>query len=287
MECGVIARDDRQAGRHVGRIVYRVDSNSKPLKIWEGGVFRMTDISPTGSIANQMRRQIFTLIELLVVIAIIAILAAMLLPALTQAREAGRQTICRNNMKQATNAYYMYADANNSWLPMYRRNAYPDYVSFQNLLAEHLGIENATEGGSNRVAVYWNSKTFARNAVFICPSGVGKQTKLGNSTGHFYYQNANWQLEGFNINGQYRYGNYPKLPSFVNPSAAILMMDLWQAQLDGDGSNDALPYNSHDRVRNLLYVDGHVSYITRGDDQFSGQLGPNMWQPNTTLITAF
>ena len=112
-------------------------------------------------------RSAFTLIELLVVIAIIAILAAMLLPALQQARERAQTTTCQNNIRQVAYASMEYANEHKNWLP--RASHFANYHFHRDYINDAWGRRRY---GS--VAPYINSKWLEKYSTFEitrCPKG--------------------------------------------------------------------------------------------------------------------
>jgi|GEM_PF-695705 len=124
-----------------------------------------------------LTRKSFTLIELLVVIAIIAILAAMLLPALQQARERGRQAICQSNFRQTGNAAAAYADQYNSWTPFHYTSGDTVFEGYANkaqggawfvMLAPFLGL--STYSYYNLSQIQGQNVAITKPIVFSCPT---------------------------------------------------------------------------------------------------------------------
>jgi len=152
----------------------------------------------------------FTLIELLVVVAIIAILASMLLPALSKAREKARQAVCMANLKQLHLAAVMYTNDYDGRFPI----CYPNAVTLANLyLAGHknlwpkqLGIYLGFQ--EDRLPPYsgyqWNHSSIK---IFKCPSVQGRMSYMCRMDGSPYVGVYGYWTGGC-LYGSYTYNNF-------------------------------------------------------------------------------
>jgi prepilin-type N-terminal cleavage/methylation domain-containing protein/prepilin-type processing-associated H-X9-DG protein len=211
----------------------------------------------------------FTLIELLVVIAIIAILAAMLLPALGRAKAAGKRTSCLNNLRQMGLSLFMYAEDNNSVIPR------ADDPFWFTILQANLGGRSTND--------------YSKMKTFMCPSYPSQVNLVAYVVNGWYFftttdtTGVQWDYKV--SPGVPRYSRmsgiqrppdtiyladdeYNSMRAFVNlTDSTIDQYDVW--------SPDHLPYtaagtpnpltslirvsrNRHGKGPALLYFDGHV-----------------------------
>lgn len=218
---------------------------------------------------SRMKRswRAFTLVELLVVIAILGILAALLFPVFSRARENGRRASCQSNLKQIGLGLLQYSQ------------------DFDEILVADWHGSTAADGtdktqplSSATVSYKWMDAAFPyikNEQVFNCPSAQGRAARP-----YRYYKNLSAETEdygsytithGYGANNSVRTPpvSHPLLDDLVNLSqVADAPRTVWISDGNGDfyssvtvnGVNNVL--ERHLEMTNVLFLDGHVKAVT-------------------------
>ena len=236
--------------------------------------------------SNGSKMRPFTLIELLVVIAIIAILAAILLPALNSARERGRAASCINNLKQHGTAHAMYRDDSDGYFA-------PQSSQI---------IENNADSGSitySWVSLLYNGGYLKDVNCYYCPSMDGFPLEAGAPTNYYrgpyslrnhstpedvlkgdMQKSVSYGYNGYFV-GSHLYGVTPAngKPWKDSQIKTTVMLSMDNAVWNSSGNyysinyhafrNFSVPSDVHKGV-NMLWTDGHVSVESGFNTKLTG-----------------
>ena len=254
----------------------------------------------------------FTLIELLVVIAIIAILAALLLPALARAKSQAQRANCLSNLRQWGLAMHLYAGDNNDGIPrdgMDAGGVYPggngahaDVNAWFNLLPPFVAERTLID--------YWSLPGFGGNRMLCIPfpGGKGKiwhcpsasmtaadvATVAGNGAEGFFSYVMNIDLKKQTDTANIPYPRMRKVSDFRNPAATVMIYDcvfnprteIVNSSPQYNSVNPANRFRSfasrHFEGGVISFLDGHGKYfkdryVTNGAGGYEPRLGDIIW----------
>ncbi len=217
----------------------------------------------------------FTLIELLVVIAIIAILAAILFPVLTAAKECARKSVCQTNLIEIGKGFQMYAQCYDGYLPPVNSNSTTPDTLWCTALLPYVGKSSTNHQGDLTVA--------QNKGIFLCPSRQISQNPAIALSGYYsqlYAMNLDlgWPDPATNATWLQHVTSSERLDSVRRAAATILVGESVPAPLGatttttqttwwigGTSQPNVFAY-PHDGgiTTNILFADGHVKNYNAG-----------------------
>lgn len=224
-----------------------------------------------------LKKRVFTLIELLITISIIAILCAILLPALNKARAAGQRIACTNNMKTMGIAHEMYSAANDGYIVFAYAEFDGGYYSWDDMLGDYDG--RALSDENKKRNAFYGSEYIA--PLYRCPSYPMWHGKNTDGTDNKTVTRS-YTINGVNVTDETFSGNcgiaYKKDDKTIcslkinrvrEPTKVIFLAELpTTANYLGNTSTvlisnryDQMQANvyTHSKKLNYLFCDGHVA----------------------------
>jgi prepilin-type N-terminal cleavage/methylation domain-containing protein/prepilin-type processing-associated H-X9-DG protein len=195
--------------------------------------------------ATGSRLRAFTLIELLIVIAIIAILAAMLLPALNRAKEKAKAACCLNNLKQWGLATQLYVHTYDDFLPP---EGFPSPTTMATLTKGWYYHLPVALGIPPYYAMPWrtNANLELGRSIWICPSNPRRS-----NTNMLFQYCVNEHVDGTGS------GDCPRrLSSVPEPGRVVWMFD--NGGLAAVAQQNNVHSNLHSHGANINFLDGHA-----------------------------
>lgn len=236
-----------------------------------------------------MRQKAFTLIELLVVVAIIALLIAILLPALTAARETSKIVVCQSNQRQLIMANIMYANEQKDWYVPLSTPPAVDSVGWGTRWMQN-GLYQKMLGAHNDPSVWWGLSVWPRN--LLCPNQPVNTQETDWNMWRVYAYNRT----GIKSNDPMQYFMGYKRQDVRQPAWTAQLVDAsdWHTEINhanyllwwdlydeafGSGAWQMVAYR-HLEGANIVHFDGHGAYYRKTEAWVDGSPTANqrMWK---------